>query len=148
MFTFYMTTPRGSATALMILIILIPILISAFLGFNLFMLKNVRFDIDQNELKIKGGLYRRNLKIEELDRDSLSIVDLTVSKDLKPVIKKNGIGLSGIKEGWFKLKNGEKSLLFLTDTKKVVYLQTTKGYSLLLSVKNPEEFIDRLKSME
>jgi len=145
--TFYLVPPKGNSSALMILIILIPILISLFLGFNLFMLKNVRFNIDQNELQVKGGLYRRTLKIDELDRDSLFITDLAMNKNLTPVIKKNGIGLPGIKEGWFKLKNGEKALLFLTDTKKVVYIQTTKGYSLLLSIKNPEEFINRLKSI-
>ena len=147
MSTFYMVPPKGSSSAIIILVIIIPILISVFFGINFLMLKNVRFNVSKDELQIKGGLYRRVLKINELDMDSLSLVDLTANKNYSPVIKKNGIGLPGIKEGWFKLKNGEKALLFLTDMKKVVYLQTTKGYSLLLSVKNPEKFINLLKSI-
>jgi len=147
MSTFFMVPPKGGSSALLILAIAVPIIISAFLGMNFYMLKNVRFDIDQNQLRIKGGLYRRVLKISEIDVDSIALVNLTVKKEYFPAIKKNGIGLPGIKEGWFKLKNGEKALLFLTDLKNVVYLKTTKGYSLLLSVKNPDDFINCLKSI-
>ena len=147
MYTFNMIPPRTSGMALMIVAILIPFLISIFLGINLYMLKHVKFNIDRNELQIKGGLYKRVLSKDELDLDSVSIVDLNNKMDLAPVIKRNGIGLPGIKEGWFKLRNGEKALLFLTDTKNVVYIRTLKGYALLLSVSNPEEFVKKLRAM-
>lgn len=45
------------------------------------------------------------------------------------------------------MENGERALLFVTDYEKVVYIPTTEGYSLLLSVDQPEEFIRAVEEM-
>jgi hypothetical protein len=39
------------------------------------------------------------------------------------------------------LKNGEKALVFVTDPSRVVRIPTTDGYSVLMSVAAPDEFI-------
>ena len=74
------------------------------------------------------------------------ILDLSHQKDYAPIIKTNGIVLPGYKAGWFRLTNKQKALVFVTDKSKVVYLSTNEGYSILLSVTKPKEFIDTLQN--
>ena len=64
--------------------------------------------------------------------------------ELKPARRTNGIGLPGYSEGWFKLANGERALLFVSDKVNVVYIPTREGYSVLLSTANHEEFLESL----
>ncbi len=59
----------------------------------------------------------------------------------------NGAGLPGYQAGWFRLQSGEKALVFVTDLERVVYVPTNEGYSLLLSVEEPDEFLDALTRM-
>ena len=58
-----------------------------------------------------------------------------------------GTGLPGYQAGWFRLRNGEKALLYLTDRARAVYIPTTAGYSLLLSPADPDGFLSQLRSL-
>ncbi len=55
--------------------------------------------------------------------------------------------MPGYRAGWFRLANGEKALLYVTDPHKVAYVPTRAGYSLLLSVDRPTEFVERLRAI-
>jgi hypothetical protein len=55
--------------------------------------------------------------------------------------------MPGYQAGWFSLVNKEKALLFVTDTSSIVYLPTNKGYSVMLSVTEPQEFINAAKEL-
>ena len=46
---------------------------------------------------------------------------------------------------WFRLRNGEKALLYLTDRARVVYLPTRDGYSVLVSSHAPERLLSALR---
>jgi hypothetical protein len=59
-----------------------------------------------------------------------------------------GTALPGYRSGWFRLANGEKALVYVTDPSRVVYVPTTDGYSLLLSVAETDQFVDRLHAMK
>jgi hypothetical protein len=72
------------------------------------------------------------------------LVDLDADSTLRPVRRTNGIGLPGLSEGWFRLANGEKALMFVTDRDGVVYIPTRDGYSVLLSTVTPDEFLESL----
>jgi hypothetical protein len=61
------------------------------------------------------------------------------------VLRTNGIGLPGYQVGWFRLKNGETALLYVTDESTVTYLPTTEHDVLLLSVENAEAFLQALR---
>ena len=74
------------------------------------------------------------------------VVNLIHESEFKPSIRTNGIGLPGYQEGWFNLNNGRQGLLFVTDRSQVVYIPTKQGYALLLSPKQPEEFLDMIKN--
>jgi hypothetical protein len=52
-----------------------------------------------------------------------------------------GTGLPGYRAGWFRLRNGEKALVSLTDTHHVVYVPTSRGFALLLSPAEPDRVL-------
>ena len=53
--------------------------------------------------------------------------------------------MPGYRSGWFRLRDGEKALLYVTDPTRVVYVPTTEGYSVLLSVAEPDVFLSSLR---
>ncbi|ACB53059.1 unknown [Crocosphaera subtropica ATCC 51142] len=108
--------------------------------------QQVKFEIDQQQLMIKGDLYGRNIPLKTLVIEEAKVIQLDQSSSYRPRWRTNGIGLPGYRSGWFKLKNGEKALLFVTELKEVVYLPTLDNYSLLMSVKNPDDFVEALKN--
>ena len=57
----------------------------------------------------------------------------------------DGTGLPGYQAGWFRLRNGEKALVYLTDRGRAVYVPTTAGYSVLLSPAEPDAFLAALR---
>jgi len=90
-------------------------------------------------------IYGRSIPLTSLKLDSSRIVDLATEIDLSLKRRTNGIGLPNYAAGWFKLRNGEKALAFVTDKQKVLYLPTREGYSILISVVEPIKILDALK---
>ena len=54
-----------------------------------------------------------------------------------------GTGLPGYQAGWFRLRNGDRALVYLTDRSKAVYVQTTDGYGVMLSPQSLTSFSRR-----
>ncbi len=124
------------------LILLFVIGLLAFTGYSI---RNARFEVSDQGLRIKGSLYGRFIPREEIIKDGVKIVNLNTETEYKPRTKTSGTGLPGYNEGWFRLKNKEKALLYVTDYARVVYLPTNQNYSVLLSVSNPEDFYNTIK---
>lgn len=127
----------------MLLILLLGLF--AFIGYSA---RNTIFEVNDQGLRIKGALYGRFIPKENITAQDIKIIDLNASPEYKTRFRTNGIGLPGYREGWFKLKNGEKALLFVTDLSNLVYIPTTKGYSVLLSVNNAEELQQSMQLWE
>jgi hypothetical protein len=119
--------------------------LACFLGYIAYSTRHVQFVVSGGNLQIKGDLYGRNIALDKLILDQAREVDLNQERPLQPGIRTNGVGLPGYLSGWFKLRGGEKALLFVTDKKHVIYLPTRAGYSLLLSVAEPPIFLAALK---
>jgi hypothetical protein len=102
--------------------------------------KNVRFEVSENGLNIAGVMYGRNIPRASLVADGVRVLNLHRDREYGLRWRTNGAGLPGFSAGWFKLRNGEKSLCFVTDSHRVVYVPTTEGYSVLISVPEPEAF--------
>ena len=49
-------------------------------------------------------------------------------KFLSACLRTNGIGLPHYLAGWFRLCNGTKALMFVTDRRNVVLIPTTLGF--------------------
>jgi hypothetical protein len=105
---------------------------------------NLSASVEESTLQIDVPIYGRSIPLANLDVASARSVDLEQSPELRPRIRTKGIGLPGYAVGWFKLRNGEKALAALTSRDNVLYFQTTEGYSLLLSVSEPEKNLEHL----
>ena len=102
--------------------------------------RNMRFEVSADGLRIAGGMYGRTISAVSLKVDQARILHLGRDREYQMRWRTNGAGLPGYAAGWFKLRNGEKSLCFVTDQSRVVYVPTTDGYSVMMSVANPENF--------
>ena len=58
-------------------------------------------------------------------------------------MRTNGVGLPGFLLGWFRLDNGERALIAVTDRGRVVYVPYVEGL-LLVSVADPAAMLDSL----
>ena len=72
-------------------------------------------------------------------------VNFALTPPLEPRLRTLGTGLPGYRAGWFRLRNGEKALLYLTDESRAVYVPTTAGYSVIVSPQDPDAFLAALK---
>jgi len=106
-----------------------------------------RFEIRADGLRLEGDWYGRFIPKTQLRVDLARRVDLGYQEELRPRWRRLGTGLPGYQAGWFRLRNGEKALLYLTDRTRAVYIPTTAGYSLLLSPADPDGFLSRLRSV-
>ena len=127
-------------------IAVVLVLVLALMAFIAYSSKNVRFELNDEGLRISRSIYGRFIPRGDIDPAGVMVLDLRAEPVYAPKSRTNGAGLPGYAEGWFKLKNGEKALLFLTDRSSVVYIPTTKKYSVLLSVSEADEFSELLRA--
>ncbi|MDJ0797130.1 MAG: PH domain-containing protein [Calothrix sp. MO_167.B12] len=116
------------------------------MGYIAYSSRHIQVELSNTELHIKGGLYGRSIPITSLIVNQSQKVDINRGSAYQPTRRSNGTSLPGYHSGWFKLRNGEKALLFVTQSRDVVYLPTTDGYSLLMSVQEPDKFLRSLNS--
>lgn len=119
-------------------------LIAVMVGFA-YSARATRFELSPAGLSIQRTLYGRTVPWAKLDVAAARPVDLRSERQLQPVLRTNGVGLPGYSAGWFRLRSGEKALLFVTDRSRVVVVPTQDDYTLLLSVADPERFVASLR---
>jgi hypothetical protein len=104
--------------------------------------RRARYELSPAGISLRGDLYgRRLIPASDLLGGAARIVDLDRDPELSPRWRTLGTGLPGYKAGWFRLKNGEKALVSLTDRHHAIYLPTTRGFVLLLSPAQPDRFL-------
>lgn len=128
-----------------ILLVLLVGLVWLF-GWVLYSARNTVVEVDSGQIHISRTLYGRRIPIGNLRLAEAKVLDLRRDADYRMKWRTNGTGLPGYKAGWFRLRNGEKALAFVTDTRRVLYLPTRDGYSLLLSVADPERMLALLRT--
>lgn len=140
----------GNARALWIIVALTAALM---VGVTLLLARSARaartaeFELSPTGLRLRGDAYGRLIPAAELRGDAARIVDLRASRELAPARRTMGTAIPGFRSGWFRLRDGEKALLYVTDPTRVVYVPTTAGYAVLLSVQQPERFLARLRAV-
>ena len=105
-----------------------------------------RFELSPEGLRLRGDWYGRLIPADHLVAAGARRVDLAHTPELQPARKTMGTSFSGYQSGWFRLRNGESALLYLTDRGKAVYVPTTDGYAVLLSPSDPERFLSAVKT--
>ena len=132
-----------------ILWLALPVLALAVAGiavamYSLSASRTARFEISPDGLRLRGDFYGRLIPARSLRLDQARVIDLRNEGELKPVLRTLGTSISGYRAGWFRLRDGERALLYVTDPARVVYLPTADGYSVMLSVADPAAFIASL----
>jgi hypothetical protein len=118
----------------------------ALFSYFIYSSRNAKFEIDSGQLNIAGDIYGRRIPLSSLELQKAKVVNLKTDHDYRMKWRTNGTGLPGYSAGWFRLYNGDKCLAFVTDRDRVIYIPTRNGYSLLLSVQNPEQFLKALQT--
>lgn len=107
--------------------------------------RHSRVEIKRDRIKLIGDLWGREIPRQQLRAADARIVALTRQSEYAPKRRTLGTGLPGYASGWFRLRNGERALVYLTQRHNVVYVPTSAGYALLLSLAEPKRFIERLQ---
>lgn len=111
-------------------------------------MQHVRFTVSNEGLRLQGDLYGRIVPLKSLKLDEAVVTNLNTDKEHQPKWRTMGTALPGYAAGWFKLRNGEKALLFVTDKTRVARIPTTEGYTVMVSVSEPAALIDELKRQQ
>ena len=136
---------RAGTSASALLVLLVPVVL--LLGVLwLSWPRSLKIEVSPSALRLRGSVYGRVIPRSELLVERLQVVDTRDDSPYALARRTNGIGLPQYAVGWFRLKNGEKALAFVTQRQKVVHLPTRQGYSLLLSVEDHEGFAASLSA--
>jgi hypothetical protein len=143
--SYSMVPATGAAVWITVGLLVLMVGLTALFASMLYSARHTGFEISRDALRITGTIYARRVPVASLLLDDAKVVDLGKDESYRMKWRTNGIGLPGYRAGWFKLRNGEKALAFVTDTKRIAYIPTTGGFSVLLSVRRPEELLQSLR---
>ena len=128
-----------------VFLILVGVLIALYL--SLAGSRNARFEVSSDGLRLRGDWYGRRIPASEIRTTDVRRLDFDQDRNLQPRMRTMGTALPGYRAGWFRLRNGEKALLYLTDAKRAVQVPTTEGYRVLLSPADPDAFVTAMRSL-
>jgi len=117
------------------------ILIAAAMG-----VRNPQAKLGKDGLSIKVSFIDKQWAISTIDRANAALVNLESRQELRPKWKLWGVAMPGLSSGLFKLYDGCKAHVYITDRRKVVFLPTQCG-PVLLSLERPREFLDTLQAL-
>ena len=126
-------------------IALLLVAVLAVLGYVAYSATQARFEVSPDGLRIAGDFFGRTIPIEKLRLDEARVLDLGRESNLRPRVRTFGTGLPGYRSGWFRLRDRQKALLYVTDPARVVYIPTTEGYVLMLSAVQPDSMLAALR---
>lgn len=115
------------------------------MGWLAWSMQHAQFTVSSDGLRLQGDLYGRLIPLKSLKLDEAVVTNLHTDTAHQPTRRTMGSGLPGYAAGWFKLRNGTKALLYVTDRTRVARIPTTEGYEVMLSVNDPAALIAALK---
>ena len=104
-----------------------------------------RVSVGELGLQVHGFPWSRPIAASSFDLDRAQVIDLARDKSLAPVFKLFGSRLPGYRAGHFRLRNGKRASLVITDTRRVLVLPRTDGNFVMLSVEQPQALLDALR---
>jgi hypothetical protein len=137
--------PAGTKALWVLLLVLVPVTLAiAVAVVTTLGARTSRFEVSPEGLRIRGDFYGRLIPASRLRPAEARRIDLALSPELTPSRRTFGTGLPGYQAGWFRLRNGERALVYLTDRSRAVYIPTTEGYSVVLSPADPDALLAAL----
>lgn len=117
------------------------------LAYTLTAARTARFEVSPSGLRLRGDFYGRLIPAAQLQPEAARAVDLRTEALLQPVARTGGTAVPGYRAGWFRLRGGERALLYVTDPSRVAYVPTRAGYSVMVSVPDPAAFVASLRRL-
>jgi hypothetical protein len=107
--------------------------------FLLRLIRRYRVAIEGDELVVQTGVGARRLPIANLRPQGLQVIDLDQHHEFDLRGRRWDATMAGLRTGLFKLANGERAILVVTDRRRVCRLRSdADNLTVLLSLKNPE----------
>jgi hypothetical protein len=141
---FQITPASTGATLFLVALTLLMAVLAVGFGWMAVSATRSSVVLGDTELRLKAPLYGRSIELSVIRFSEARVVNLDAGSELRPTVRTNGVGLPGLRVGWFKLANGEKALAAISARDRVVYIPTDEGYSLLFSLERPEAFLERV----
>lgn len=105
----------------------------------------LKITISSNEIVVRAiPMYSFSARREDVEE--VFIADLSLRKELKPVLRIWGHGLPGYALGWFRLGNGAKAFCAISSNTAVVF-KLKDGSHLIVTPTNVTEFISALREL-
>ncbi len=136
----------GKGAWFLIAMLLLLLALAGLMAYLAWSTRNSRAEVGPEGLRLRGDVWGRTIPREVMRLDEARVVDLSIERGLQPRRRTMGTALGGYSAGWFRLRNNEKALIYVTDRRRVVYIPTREGYSLLLSSFEPERLLSALKT--
>ncbi len=134
--------PASATTFWVIAVIaLIMLLLLCLFGYIAWSSRNVQFEVTDTDVRISGTLYGRTIPLSSIIPESIQRVDLSGNSPFALSWRQNGVGLPGFKVGWYRLRNGEKALVYITDPQRAVYFKTRADHAVITTPSDPDAFI-------
>lgn len=119
----------------------IPLLLLAIFGYISWSSRNTQFEVTDTDVRISGTLYGRTIPLSSIIPESIQRVDLNNDSPFALSWRQNGVGLPGFKVGWYRLRNGERALVYITDPQRAVYFKTRADHAVIATPSDPDAFI-------
>ncbi|HET7599488.1 MAG TPA: PH domain-containing protein [Gemmatimonadales bacterium] len=116
-----------------------------FLAWTAYGSQRARFVLSDAGIAFRGDVYGRRVPWSAVRAAEARMVDLAREPALRPRSRRVGTAVPGYAAGWFRLANGERALLYLTDRQRALYIPTDAGYALLLSPAAPERMLEEVR---
>lgn len=111
------------------------------------LMRRHRLQVDAGGLEVVTALYRRRLAWSELQLDAARVIAIDEHPERKPLFKTNAMSVFGFNGGWFRSRALEKLFVATTGGERLLWLPTTRGYTLLLQPRRPQALLDRLQEL-
>jgi hypothetical protein len=134
----------------MVMLVAIALLLTVVLGGvgrSVVSSRTARFEVSARGLELRGDWWGREIPRAAMRVSEARVVDLRVERDLQPVSRRLGTGLPGYASGWFRLRNGERALVYLTNQRRVATVPTDLGYTVMMSADDPDGLVAALRQL-
>lgn len=86
----------------------------------IFAQRTARMVVEDDQVRIHVPLYGRVVPLAEIEGDTLRILSFGEAREMRPLLRTNGIGLPGLAIGWHRLRIGARAYLATTTTDRLL----------------------------
>jgi hypothetical protein len=112
----------------------------------LLLMRRRRVTLDGATLEVRATLHTLRVAVADLDLAAARIVDLSLARELRPMLRTFGFGMPGFRAGHYRLRSMQRGFCLLTKYDRVLALPERSGRVILLSLERPQQLLDALRA--